>query len=140
MRLKGRFRWGAPLPPPDGYFNWNGEETEREETTSPPETMDTEGPELPLPGFQWRDEPRTSEGAEFNWAEDGGPPAIPFQFAHEDEEAEQPSPERTPPPPIPFRFADDAEPPPGSEDDAQPPPPRGILPKLGFRWRGKTQR
>jgi hypothetical protein len=102
VRLNGSFKWGGTPPPPDGYFNWGGEEAEAQELISRLEEMEPEGPELSLPGFQWRDHPRSPEGGGFNWAQGGGPPPIPFQFAGEEVQ----------------------------------PPPRGILPKLGFRWRG----
>jgi hypothetical protein len=109
VRLNGSFKWGAAPPPPDGFFDWSGDEMGR--SGSPPAEADPEGPELPLPGFEWRDQPRISEDAAFNWAQDEGPPPIPFKFA------ETPEPHQV-------------------EQEEAEPPPRRVMPNLGFRWRG----
>jgi hypothetical protein len=135
IRLNGSFRWGSPHPPPNEFFSWSESENGTREGTPLPRKDDLEGPELPLPSFQWREEPRISEGAGFNWAQDDAPPAIPFQFAGEEEEAESPSLEDMPPPPIPFRFAESSTSP-AVRDEEVNPPPRRVLPNLGFRWRG----
>ena len=134
IRLRRGFRWGAPLPPPKGFFNWSGQEAGgRSETQSPAGNPDPEGPELPLPGFQWRDDYANPGGTGFNWAGELPPPANPFQFAQE-EEGDASAAGRKPPPPIPFRFADDPEP--VRQEGEVPPSSRGILSRLRFRWKG----
>ena len=138
VRLKGSFRWGESPPPPEGFFNWSGEEARGagEEGLSGMDTLPEDGSELPVPGFRWREKPPLSEGAGFSWGgeEEPGPPPIPFQFAEETQDPPPPPMEADSPPPIPFRFADQPGTP-GKNPSKNPDSPRNVFPRLRFRWK-----